>query len=78
MNGQTGEGRWRRAAASFSPGDSNATAGAPNVTPTSDASPPPKEWPRYKRAAIVGITSVIGRTCHPYIRIWIHVRHVIV
>jgi len=28
-----------------SPGDSNATTGFPNVTPTKLASAPPREWP---------------------------------
>lgn len=41
----TGEGRCRRRAAIFSPGDSNATTGAPNVTPTSAARPPPRLCP---------------------------------
>ena len=40
---RTGEGKCNRCAASFSPGDSNATAGTPNVTPNSDASAPPAE-----------------------------------
>lgn len=40
-----GIGRCKRFAAMRSPRDSNATAGRPNVDPSSDASAPPKEWP---------------------------------
>lgn len=40
-----GMGRCKRFAAMRSPGDSNATAGRPNVDPSNDASAPPKEWP---------------------------------
>jgi hypothetical protein len=38
-----GDGRWRRDAASLSPGASNATTGAPRVAPRSDAGDPPRE-----------------------------------
>lgn len=41
----TGWGRCSRREAIFSPGDSNATTGAPKVTPTKEASAPPSEWP---------------------------------
>jgi hypothetical protein len=41
----TGSGRCKRCAGMRSPGDSNATTGAPNVIPRSEASPPPSEWP---------------------------------
>jgi len=41
----TGEGRCSRPAAILSPGASNATTGAPKVTPKRDARAPPKEWP---------------------------------
>lgn len=40
-----GKGRCSREAASFSPGDSNATAGNPYVAPNKLASAPPKECP---------------------------------
>ena len=40
-----GRGRCSREAASFSPGDSNATAGNPYVAPNKLASAPPKECP---------------------------------
>ena len=40
-----GKGRCRREAASFSPGDSNATAGNPYVAPNKLASAPPRECP---------------------------------
>jgi hypothetical protein len=44
-------GKCKRVAASRSPGDSNATAGYPNVVPSKDASEPPREWPtRYMLA----------------------------
>ncbi len=42
---RTGDGRWSRVAAIFSPGDSMARVGAPNVTPSREASAPPSEWP---------------------------------
>jgi hypothetical protein len=41
----TGDGRCKRLAASLSPGASNVTTGAPNVTPTRLASDPPRECP---------------------------------
>ena len=41
----TGDGRWRRDAASFSPGASNATTGTPKVAPRRDAIEPPRECP---------------------------------
>jgi hypothetical protein len=40
-----GKGRCSREAASFSPGDSNATAGNPYVAPNKLAIAPPKECP---------------------------------
>ena len=40
-----GKGRCNREAASFSPGDSNATEGNPYVAPNKLASAPPKECP---------------------------------
>lgn len=40
-----GEGRCRRFAGIFSPGDSKETDGTPKVMPSNDASPPPSEWP---------------------------------
>lgn len=40
-----GSGKWRRAAASFSPGDSKATAGRPYVAPSKLAKAPPRECP---------------------------------
>ncbi len=42
---RTGEGRCNRDAANFSAGASNATTGAPNVTPIREASEPPRECP---------------------------------
>lgn len=42
---RTGDGRCSLVEAIFSPGDSNATTGAPNVTPSKEASAPPSEWP---------------------------------
>ena len=41
--GRTGDGRCSRAAASFSPGASKATTGAPNVTPIREERDPPRE-----------------------------------
>ena len=43
--GHTGNAKWSRCAASFSPTASKATTGAPNVTPMRDASDPPNECP---------------------------------
>ena len=45
LGGRTGDGRCKRCAAIRSPGGSNATTGAPNVTPRSEARAPPSEWP---------------------------------
>ena len=41
----TGDGRWSRDAASFSPGASNATTGTPKVAPNSEVREPPNECP---------------------------------
>ncbi len=41
----TGDGRWRRVAASRSPGDSKVTTGSPKVMPTRLAKAPPRECP---------------------------------
>ena len=41
----TGEGRCRRREAIFSPGDSKAMTGVPNVIPSMEAKAPPSEWP---------------------------------
>jgi hypothetical protein len=41
----TGMGRCNLLAAIFSPGDSKATVGEPNVAPRRDARAPPSEWP---------------------------------
>lgn len=45
MTPRTGEGKCSRPAAIFSPGDSIATTGTPNVTPSRDARAPPNECP---------------------------------
>ena len=41
----TGDGRCNRVAASFSAGPSKATTGTPKVTPISEETEPPNEWP---------------------------------
>jgi len=41
----TGDGKCKRVAASLSPGDSKATTGVPNVTPTRLSRAQPRECP---------------------------------
>jgi hypothetical protein len=76
----TGDGRWSRDAASFSPGASNATTGTPKVAPRSEAREPPRECPItyyiYEHDLIKGMKGV--RTNKPYVGIWIHICYIVV
>ena len=72
---RTGDGRWRRRAASFSPGDSNATTGAPKVTPMREAKVPPRLCPTCEIGLQMMCQHEYTRTLtsDPYIGIRIHV-----
>jgi hypothetical protein len=56
---RTGDGRCKRFAAMRSPGGSKATTGVPNVTPKSEASAPPSEWPIIHISALGYITVIL-------------------
>lgn len=74
----TGEGRCRRDAASLSPGASNATTGAPNVTPINEARDPPSECPAVGVRQAHGGANGDGLTYKPDVCVRVHVRDIVI
>jgi hypothetical protein len=63
----------------LSPGDSNATTGLPNVTPTSAARPPPRLCPVISDIRMVICADIpMEQTCQPDCGIGVHVGDIVV